>query len=189
MATGVKLEPDAYLIKFYPMNKSHMCRQDEKFDSDTLRYMKMNQVKDKVRRTVFEQRIKGWLKSYIGTNNDVVITVAPGHKANDTSSFMYTLIKDFITENKDLKVINGCALLVRETEIPKQATSGGNRSEKTHHDSIKVANTLGLLIAKGKTVIILDDVWTSGCTLRVCEEKINTIGPKDVKLLAIGKTV
>ena len=42
---------------------------------------------------------------------------------------------------------------------------------------------------KDKVVIVLDDVWTSGCTLRVCEEKVWTIGPKDVRLLAIGKTV
>ena len=42
---------------------------------------------------------------------------------------------------------------------------------------------------EGKVVIILDDVWTSGCTLRVCEEKVWTTGPEDVHLLAIGKTV
>ena len=180
------MAPDAYFIKFYPMN-----RGNDK-DSSTLRYMKMNTVFDPTRKSDFEKMVKGKIKEYIDTTyprDDVVLTVAPGHKANDKSSFMYKLVRDFISENKDPKVIDGCALLVREKDIPKQATAGGNRNEQTHRDSIKVAEALGLLIAKGKNVIILDDVWTTGCTLRVCEEKICIIGPKDVKLLAIGKTV
>ena len=180
---GVKMAPDYYLINFIPMTKGN------DYDSSTLRFMKMNSVFGPVRKSAFETMVKVKIRDYIAVTypgEDIVLTVAPGHKANDASSFMYQLVGEIISENPNLKLTNGSALLVRVNDIPKQATAGGNRSEQTHRDSIVVNDPL---IAMGKIVIILDDVWTTGCTLRVCEEKIRTIGPKDVKLLAIGKTI
>lgn len=186
LGVNSKMAPDYYLMGFTPMTKGN------DYNSSTLRFMKMNSVFDPVRKSDFETMVKEKIRDYIAVTypgEDVVLTVAPGHKANDASSFMYQLVGEIISENPNLKLTNGSALLVRVNDIPKQATAGGNRSEQTHRDSIIVNVTLGLPIAKGKNVIILDDVWTTGCTLRVCEEKIRTIEPKDVKLLAIGKTI
>ena len=164
--------------------------EENDYDSSTLRYMKMGQVYSPERRSEFEGSVKQWLRKYITTNHsneDVVICIAPGHKAGDQSSFMYDLIRQFISENDDLNLEDGCDLLERYKTIPKQATAGANRNEQTHRDSIRIKD--GEVNNRGKIVIILDDVWTSGCTARVCEEKIRTTGPKDVKLLAIGRTV
>ena len=179
------------MMNFYPMKFGKDEEND--YDSSTLRYMKMNNVRDKDRRLEFEGRVKQWLKGYIMenySNETVVMCIAPGHEAFK-SSFMYSLVGQFIAENWDLSLKDGRDLLQRYKTIKKQATAGGNRSEQTHRDSIEinVDKKDFSKVNKDKVVIILDDVWTTGCTLRVCEEKVRTTGPRDVKILAIGKTV
>ena len=198
MAAGGKLEPDDYMINFYPMDYES---GENDYDSSTLRYMKMDQVYDPSRRSDFEARVKEWIKQYIIkeqlSDETVVLAVAPGHKKYDNSSFMYDLVRKLISENCKLGIEDGCSLLVRYKTIEKQANAGANRSESTHCNSICINTDEEdeeeeediSQLNEGKVVIILDDVWTSGCTLRVCEEKVRTTGPKDVHLLAIGKTV
>ncbi|MCG8626821.1 MAG: phosphoribosyltransferase, partial [Proteobacteria bacterium] len=162
------------------------------------RYMKTGQVYNQSRRLEFETRVKEQLKSYITSSlpgETVVLAVAPGHEAYNYSSFMYNLVGQFILENcQQLNLEDGRNLLERSKTIEKQATAGAYRNESTHRESI----SLNLhcpppppprLPNEGKVVVILDDVWTSGCTLRVCEEKVRTTSPKDVRLVAIGKTV
>ena len=188
----IQTEPDSAMIPFYPMRYAN-----NDYDSSTLRYLKMNLVYDQYRRQLFEYQVKTWLMNYIMKYHQmdaVVIYIAPGHEANDYSSFMYDLITKFIAQATavNLSVVNGGNLLVRHTTIPKQSAAGSNRYEETHRNSIMIQGD-GIYdisaINSGKVVIILDDVWTSGCTLRVCGEKIRATGPKDVKLMAIGRTV
>lgn len=187
MAAAIpKYRPDSYMMNFYRMDYE---TQENDFDSSTLRYMKMNNVFDPYRQSAFEARVKKWLKDYINNNYSegtvYVMCIAPGHEAFDDSSFMYSLVKQFIDENKDLNLEDGRHLLQRYITIEKQSNAGANRNEETHRNSIMI----NIDNSNGKIVIILDDVWTTGCTLRACEEKVRTTGPRDVKILAIGKTV
>ena len=192
MAAREQLELNDYMMDHHPM---HSDPRQNDYDSDTLRYMKMGTVHDRSRKTEFETRVKKWLKGYINdhlSGETVVLAVAPGHEAYDDSSFMYNLVKKLISENQELGIEDGCSLLVRYKTIEKQAKSQGTRSESTHRESIRIKDSDRKDVSRlnrGKVVAILDDVWTSGCTLRVCEEKVRTTGPKDVRLLAIGKTV
>ena len=184
-----KLEPDDKMIDHYRYEKD----SDNDYDSSTIRYMKRNSVFDLDRKIQFKSRVKKWLKQYIITNHHgetVLMAIAPGHQRSDSneSSFMYNLIGEFISEYPHLKMEDGRDLLRRHETIPKQASAGGNRSEDTHRESLCI-NPDKKNLSLGKIVIILDDVWTTGCTLRVCEEKVRSTGPKDVKLLAIGRTV
>ena len=212
MAGAQKTKPDSNMFPFYRMNYA-----DEDYDSNTLRYMKMNSVYDPSRKSQFEERIKTWLRKYIINNlqgESILICIAPGHEAKDDnkSSFMYQVVNDFVRTNRDLKLESNCDLLIRHKTIQRQSEAGRNRCVQTHLDSIKVnvdeeetddedsedeeetddeedEDEDFSSLNKDKVIIIVDDVWTSGCTLRGCEEKVRTTGPKDVKLLAIGKTV
>ena len=186
--------PDSDMIDYYRMDNNDEKSNDH--DSSTIRYMKMDNVYSKSRRSLFEGRIMRWLRDYIIDNlqgESVMICIAPGHeaKADNKSSFMYKLVNDFVRTNRDLKLESDCDLLIRHKTIQKQSTAGRNRYVQTHRDSIRVnADEEDFSkLNKDKVIIILDDIRTSGCTLRGCEEKVRTTGPKDVKLLAIGKTV
>jgi hypothetical protein len=193
MATTVIPAPNWYMIDYYP-KKSGI----KHYDSRTLIFMKMGQVFDQSRQVIFESRVKEWLKHYISyyfPGETVVLAVAPGHLEYNNSSFMYRLIGEFILENfLQLCLEDGRSLLVRCKTIEKQSDAGANRNETTHRESICIHLSCPPpppphLPNEGKVVIILDDIYTSGCTLRVCEEKVRTTGPKNVRVLAIGKTV
>ena len=80
-------------------------------------------------------------------------------------------------------------LLVRTTIVPNyESTEGGLevRVKAIHKDTIKVSTPS---IVEGKEVFIFDDVWTSGATLRACQEVVTTAGAESVKLFVVGKTV
>ncbi len=142
---------------------------------------------------MFYGRVKTWIKGVVqGLQGPVVIVIAPGHEANpNPSGFMHEVVGEFLAGNPGL-VIDGRMQLIRTKTVPKQSQSSGSRNEDTHRGTIAVnslPSTTAQDLNKDRIVIILDDVWTSGSTLRVCKEVILTTNPKDVKLLAIGKTV
>jgi predicted amidophosphoribosyltransferase len=118
----------------------------------------------------------------------VVVAIAPGHEANpNPTGFMHEIVQQLLAA----VAYGSCPVpveycpLFRTTTVEKQSMSQGLRSEATHR------GTIGTTTANnsGKVVLILDDVWTSGSTLRVCKEVVDMTNPKEVKLIAIGKTV
>lgn len=81
--------------------------------------------------------------------------------------------------------IDATNCLVRIYTIPKAAT-GGPRNKQVHLNSIKVVNTS---LIKGKDVLLLDDITTSGSSLYACEELLLNAGANRVVKLALGQTV
>lgn len=81
--------------------------------------------------------------------------------------------------------IDATSCLVRHTTIPK-AAKGGPRNVQSHLNSINVQN---VHLIKGKSVILLDDVTTSGSSLDACEELLIRAGASEVLKFAIANTV
>ena len=176
-------EPDYFMMDYYPLKSGHQDR-----DSQTLVYLKMGTVYSESRKSEFIYRIQTWLKKRINEikakhpGEEIIFGFAPGHLPSSSGSFMIT----------ELEVSSLCSdpqfsvhpnLLKRFVKAPKQAT-GGKRSMDTHLNSIEVTKNL-----VGKIVCIMDDIWTTGCTLNACIELVNQKGAKQVYVLAIGKTV
>ena len=185
-------ELDGFMIDFYPLQGREGSRYD--YDSNTIRFIKMKNVRDPERQPEFERRVKAWLKQFIRSNfpdDTVVIAIAPSSTAFTKTSFMYGLIETFIAENSDLAIEDGSNMLVRYKSIQKQTSiTRYFRDESTHRDSLRIEGADDISkLNEGKVVVILDDVYTSGCTLHVCREKVLQTSPKDVKIVAIGKTV
>jgi len=82
-------------------------------------------------------------------------------------------------------VEDGSSYLQR-IETVKKSTEGGTRSIYTHLNSIVVTDPK---LIEGKIVCIIDDIWTTGCTLCACARKMEEAGASDIKLVAVGKTV
>ncbi len=79
---------------------------------------------------------------------------------------------------------NGGACLVRHKSIAKKAT-GGDRSIEVDLNSIRVEDADCI---KGKRVLLLDDVTTSGNSLLACRRLLLQAGAADVKMVALGRT-
>lgn len=177
----------AYMIDFEPYRGGNNPKH--KGDSQTFSYLKIYSPRKK---TEILERINKWLKERVkglkGKDKqiEVVITLAPGHEENSNpSGFMHDIVKTLL-DDKDCSLIDGRQQLIRTKTVPKQSTTPGSRDESTHRGTIAIKGTPD---NKGKVVIVLDDIWTSGSTLRVCREVMLTTNPKQVILLAIGKTV
>ena len=181
---GAELEePDYVMMDYYSFRSGH---QDE--DSQTLVYLKKGTVYSVGRKYEFIHRIQTWLKNCIKEikakhpGGEIIFGFAPGHSPSSSDSFMITELKvSSLCSDPQFSVYPN--LLKRFVEVPKQAT-GGIRSMDTHLNSVKVTKNLA-----GKIVCIMDDVWTTGCTLNACIELVNLKGAKQVYVLAIGKTV
>ena len=128
-----------------------------------------------------QKQLKEWIKEIKAKHRDqeIIFGFAPGHSPSSTDSFMVTELD--ISSDQQFSVHP--KLLKRSVEVPKQAT-GGERKIETHLNSITVTEDLS-----GKIVCIMDDIWTTGCTLNACTKLVRDKGAKKVYTLVIGKTV
>lgn len=178
--------PDSFMIDYHPyrggQNRYHQG------DSKTLVFMKGGSLYDKNREAAFLRRIIDWLKREvepsIDQNKRVVIAIAPGHKSDSNpTGFMHDIVKKLAQE---YPVIDGGQQLIRVMDVAKSATTAGLRSMERHSGTIGINGNDP--DNKGKVVVILDDVWTSGSTLNACREVMLTTKPEEIRLFAIGKT-
>ena len=113
-------------------------------------------------------------------HNNVVVAIVPSSTANTTTHGLYKVANKLAKKGK----VDGSSCLVRHTSIDKLAT-GGNRNIDVHLNSVKVENNA---IIYDKYVILLDDITTSGNSLKACKQLLLEAGAKGVQCLAIGKT-
>lgn len=114
------------------------------------------------------------------TCNIDVIALVPSHRAGAHSKPLEILI-NFLGAR--LKLETSPTLLVRKTEIAKLAT-GGDRSFMTHFKSISVTS----LDLQQKSVLLIDDVVTTGNSLQACDAVLRLHGAANIYSIALGKT-
>ncbi len=120
------------------------------------------------------------LKSEIASG--VTICVVPSHTASETNtSGIATLARRLAADERIDKV----DYLLRKTTISKLAT-GGNRNDQVHEQSI-IANPN--LTISGDVVLLVDDITTSGNSLRVCRDILLENGATRVAMFALGQTI
>ena len=182
MAYGDEIDLDYHMMPYHSYRSG---RQDR--DSQTIVYFKGDGVYEDWRRQEFTERVIEWLRGCIEEvkkahpSDKIMIGIAPGHAPGSVSFMVTELIIECLNDDTVTVVFT---LLQRHTKVLKQATSSGMRDINTHLKSVNVVGDVA-----GKVVCILDDIWTSGCTLKACHQLVTDQGAKKVYLLAIGKTV
>lgn len=116
--------------------------------------------------------------------SDFPVCVVPSHMASVDNSMSPTarLAKGLVKSNNLMDATN-CILRVRSIS---KLSRGGNRDLAVHLNSVKVVNSD---VIKGKTVLLLDDVMTTGNSLDACRQLLLRAGAKNVLCLALAKTV
>ena len=116
--------------------------------------------------------------------SDFPVCVVPSHMASVDNSMSPTarLAKGLVKSNNLIDATN-CILRVRSIS---KLSRGGNRDLAVHLNSVKVVNSS---VIKGKTVLLLDDVMTTGNSLDACRQLLLRAGAKNVLCLALAKTV
>jgi hypothetical protein len=75
-----------------------------------------------------------------------------------------------------------CSALRRKSGIPTREASD---EELASQFEMKVSAGKKL---KGLSILLLEDIWTTGRTIAVCAEKLRVFGPEQILAVAVGKT-
>lgn len=115
--------------------------------------------------------------------NNFVICIAPSHetKNSNANTPLSILAKKLIKSNN---LIDGTECLIRTNTIEKLAT-GGCRNINIHLDSIEIKHPE---IIQNKEVVVLDDIKTTGNTLKACQKLLLEAGAETVWLCALAET-
>lgn len=124
----------------------------------------------------FYKRIQGILNPF----EEFAVALVPTHDGRMNTGFreLCECLADYPNR------IDATRCLVRHTPVSKQAKNG-RRIIDRHLRTVRVEHRE---ILKGQTVLLLDDVSTTGASLQACSELLLNAGAKDVICLVIGKT-
>lgn len=164
-----------YLRNYHPL----YCQGEENpcFDywSEKILYLK-NKEETSIDFWVWE--LKNYLK-----NESFAIAVIPSHSSYNQVSGIH-LVAQKLAKSLPEEVTDATLCLRRVKSIPKLST-GGNREVSIHFESMAVINSQ---LIQNKNVLLLDDVSTSGNSLRAGKELLLKAGASKVKCVALGKT-
>jgi hypothetical protein len=111
----------------------------------------------------------------------IPIVIVPSHDPEKTTSGIRTLAQQLANNGR----IDATSCLVRTQHVDSQAQNG-RRSEEVHRLSLRVGSPQKI---KGKTVLVLDDVTTTGLSLIIAKELLINAGARRVECAALAKTV
>ena len=180
---------DRSMMDYHPYRQG---QGNQDMDSQTLVYLKMRNVYDQQRRDAFIQRIQNWLRHRINVivaahpREAIIFGFVPGHLPREHQNFHESFM---VTElnignlNQDPHFAVDPNMLLRTQAVESQA-AGGQRNIQKHLDSVEVRGDV-----KGKIVCIMDDIWTTGCTMNACIQLVTEAEAKKVYTLVIGRTV
>ncbi len=113
--------------------------------------------------------------------SDFAICVVPSHNPAKGPGPLHALA-GMLSGGNNRTDASSC--LVRHTLIPKLAT-GGNRDKQVHLNSVRVTHPERV---RGKAVLLLDDVYTSGGSIEACMELLGGAEAIEVRGLCLGRT-
>ena len=115
-----------------------------------------------------------------------VLAIVPGHDArlSNKDRALGRVVAQLVADIGP-RFVDGADVLVRERTVAKLAT-GGERSQDIHAASIRVANRD---LVAGRSVVVLDDVTTTGNSLRACLALLREAGARRVGAVALARTV
>ena len=112
-----------------------------------------------------------------------VLCVVPSSEKNNRETGLRICITKLLSARPD--IIDGRECLARKFDIPKKS-AGGPRDYEKELESLELANAR---IIKGKDVVLIDDVVTTGCSLAAGAKILSDGGAKTVTPFAIGRTM
>ncbi|MEG4575388.1 phosphoribosyltransferase family protein [Microcoleus sp. N3A4] len=124
------------------------------------------------------------LKKHLKMDESFAIAVVPSHSSGNQVSGIH-LVAQKLAKSLPEQINDATLCLIRVKNIDRLST-GGNRELYIHFQSMEVIN---LELIQNKNVLLLDDVSTSGNSLRAGKELLLKAGASKVKCVALGKTV
>jgi hypothetical protein len=112
---------------------------------------------------------------------DVALVTVPSHDPQKTINGIRELAQRICIDDPR---IDATEVLAREKPVEKLAL-GGNRSADNHLKSITVKSPH---LIRGRRVLLIDDIVSTGNSLRACKQLLLSAGARAVHCAALGKT-
>jgi predicted amidophosphoribosyltransferase len=155
------------------------CTREYEADFDFTKYTSRIWDLKKCNPSVIED-FTDCISSNLNDDFDCILVVPP-HQMGEYNSGIKVLAQK-LAYKKNL--IDATSCLIRHRTINK-LTTRGNRSLETHLQSIQVVNHE---IVKDNKLLLIDDVSTTGNSLKACQEFLESKGAKSVKSFVLAKT-
>lgn len=195
-----QIEAQKYL--FLPQNRDIVYSKDEYNDDSVISFLgdynKFWEIYREVKNPKFDEysnkilRLKDQLNWAIDfffqklnpliISDSIVICYVPSSTKEKLTTGVRTLS---IRLSKIKTRVDGTGCIVRHTTVPKNAY-GADRSMSVHLNSLQIDNKE---LIKGCDVLLLDDVTTTGNSLKACKKLLLEAGAKKVYCFALGQTV
>ena len=120
------------------------------------------------------------LRLILSDTEEFVICVMPTHAAGTARSGMRTIAKRLCSPS----IIDGTDVLSRVFEMPEKAI-GGSRDLQKEIESLTVRNES---IVRDRQVLLMDDITTTGTSLKAGKDLLDQAGVALVALIALGET-
>lgn len=154
------------------------CKALSIFDYDDLIKEKLYQFKgcsDYELKTVFLEYFANYLKlKYHG----FVLVPAPSYITSDDKRGFNHVVEMFSLLNLDM-----CCCIHKINDVKQSDCSAKEREEISKH--LKIDENVSL---KNKKVLIVDDVYTTGSTVKAMINLLKRCNPKKIKVLVMSKT-
>ena len=123
-------------------------------------------------------KIYRFLKTY-----DIIIAV-PMHKLKKAvrGYNQSELIAKEISKKANIVFYNNILIKVKNTKV--QSTLTKNQRQNNVKNAFEIANKM---LIKGKKIVLLDDIYTTGSTVNECAKKLKQAGASKVFVLTIAK--
>jgi hypothetical protein len=112
---------------------------------------------------------------------ELALVTVPSHDPQKTINGIRELAQRICIDDPR---IDATETLVRQKPVEKLAL-GGDRSADNHLKSITVKSPL---LIRGRRVLLLDDIVSTGNSLKACKQLLLSAGARSVHCAALGKT-
>ena len=160
--------------------------KNPKFNEASGRMLDLKDEKDRkhpVAIRYFGQFVANALRDHIHRKSPILVGIVPGHKMDSLSPGLRAIVSNHV--RPAFNIVNKRNPLRRHTDTKKRA-NGGDRSAANIFDTVEVVEGI---ITPGSTVVLLDDVTTTGTSLKACAELLKRAGAERVLCIALMNTV
>lgn len=172
----ILLSNDIYFVNYFIIKKDRAALSASALKGTRTEKILISKEKPKI----FLKEIVGWLKKELSDREMILIPFPSTNKLKSKQKQLsYLLAKELHKINP--KWSNGSDLIVRKISLPKNT-----RNIKLQLKSLKCPKPS---VIKGKNILVIDDVVTSGSSLKAAIKLIKNYHPNQVKGMALAKKV